>query len=193
MEILKIKRREFEIVEELSENRFVGVRKDKKYLIRKFEPHTQEGDMLVYSLKRIESSPISSPKLVLVDKKGGYIVNEYFEAELMMYILAREDATEDTLDQLFRNAYFARSASMTVDYSPKAWGLYDGKLYYLGETFTPYVKENDLVDKYLRFWFNTRELSEFLKNNGVFYDKNRIKDEYSVNKQIVLMACKYYR
>jgi hypothetical protein len=193
MEIIKIKRREFEITEKLSENKMVATRKGKKFLITSFEPHSHEGDLLVYSFKRIDSSPITSPKLALIDKKNGYVVTQYIEAESMMDFLAMEDVTEDILDQLFRNAYFARSASMSVDYSPKAWGLCEGKLYYLENTFTPYAKENDLVEKYIRLWFNTRELSEYLKNNGVFYDKNRIIDEYSVNKQIVLMACKYYR
>ena len=107
--------------------------------------------------------------------------------------LSKQDMTEELYDQLFKNAYYAKMSGMTISYSPNDWGLYNGSLFYLGETFSVFKKEEDLVDKSLRLWFNTRELSEFMKNNGVFYDKNRIKGEYEVNKEIVLMACKYYR
>lgn len=193
MNTIKIKHRDFEIIREFDENTFIANFKNKQYLIWKFEPKTREGDMFTYSLKRIDTSPIASPKLKFIDKKFGYAVREYLECELVIDLLSREDISEELLNQLFKNAYFARSSSMTIDYSPNKWGIKDGRLFYLGATFIPYIKEQDLVDKYLRLWFNTRELAEFMKNNGVFYDKKRIVDEYSVNKQIVLMACKYYR
>ena len=38
----------------------------------------------------------------------------------------------------------------------------------------------------------TKELADFYKKNGVLFDKKRIKDEYLANKEMVLMACKYY-
>ena len=193
MDVIKIKHREFTVTERIDEKSVIASLKNKQYLVTSYDPKSQEGQIFSYSLKRISNSPIVSPKLIFVDKKSGYIVREYVAAENVMDIISREDLSEDVYDQLFKNAYFARVSSMTLDYSPNAWGIKDGKLYYLAGTFTPYVKEKDLVDKYLRLWFNTRELAEFLKNNGVFYDKSRTKDEYSVNKQIVLMACKYYR
>lgn len=193
MENIKIKHREFVVEEEVSENIFIATYKNKQYTVIKFEPHSRDSDLLIYSLKRINSSPIRSPKLFWIDKKAGYAVREYIKNENMMNVLAREDLSEEMYDQLFKNAYYARVAVMTIDYQPNAWGISDGTLYYLGTSFVPFRKEIDLADKYLRLWFNTRELSEFLKNNGVFYDKSRLKDEYSVNKQIVLMVCKYYR
>ena len=64
-------------------------------------------------------------------------------------------------------------------------------------TFTLFIlsisKEKDLVEKYIRLWFNTKETASFMKENGLSFDSGRIKNEYEVNKQIVLMTCKYYR
>ena len=193
MNTLKIKHREFEVIEEKGNNVLIANFKNKQYEIIGYDSKSREGQLLIYSLERIHSSPISSPKLCWIDKKAGYIVREHFATENIMDILAKQDLSESIYDQLFKNAYFARSASMTIDYSPNVWGLKDGTLYYLGYSFTPFSKENDLVDKYLRLWFNTRELAQFLKNKGVFYDKSREKNEYEVNKEIVLMTCKYYR
>ena len=193
MSIVKIKHRDFEIIEEVNENTFIANFKNKQYVLTKFEPKTHEADLLTYSFKRIDSSPIRSPRLLFTDKKAGYVVREKIDVENMADYLAEKDLPENLLDQLFKNAYFARMAVMTIDYSPLSWGVKDDELFYMGDNFIPYCKEKDLIDKYIRLWFNTRELAEFLKNNGRFYDKTRIKDEYLVNKEIVLMACKYYR
>lgn len=190
---MKIKHREFEIKEQLDEQRYICTYKGREYLVIQFVPKSDEGNKLTYSLKRISITPINAPKLRWIDKKAGYIVRDYIPALIMTDYLSKQDMTEELYDQLFKNAYYAKMSGMTISYSPNDWGLYNGSLFYLGETFSVFKKEEDLVDKSLRLWFNTRELSEFMKNNGVFYDKNRIKGEYEVNKEIVLMACKYYR
>lgn len=188
-----IKHREFEIVKEVSEHSFIANYKNKQYFIRKFTPKSEEGDLLTYSLKRITTSGIKAPKLFWVDKKAGYVVSEYLEITPVTDILASGKIEEDLYDQLFKSAHYARVNFMTINYEPMAWGLSNGELYYLGTTFTVYKKSDDLVDKYLRLWFNTRELANYLEKNGIFYDKSHLKDEYSVNKEIVLMSVKYYR
>ena len=82
---------------------------------------------------------------------------------------------------------------MTLDYEPDKWMLVDGKLYYIYPSFIMYSKEKDLADKYIRLWFNTKELANYLAKLGVFYDKSRLKEDFQTNKQIVLTVCKYYR
>ncbi len=193
MEMIKIKHREFEIIETLSDNCFIATRKNNKFFVRKFTPKSEEGNEIAYAVRKIYLSGVKSPKLFYLDEKLGYVVSEYLEGELMSEYLSKNDMTEEMYRQLFYNAYSAKINHMTLDYSPNNWMVVLGDLYYIKPLFIIYQKEKDLVDKYLRLWFNTKELAEFLSKNNVFYDKSRIKDEYSTNKHIVLMTCKYYR
>ena len=82
---------------------------------------------------------------------------------------------------------------MTLNYEPEKWMLVNNELYYLSLMTIRYQKPKDLVDRYIRLWFNTNELAKYLKDLGKNYDKSRIKNDFSTNKEIVLMTCKYYR
>ena len=193
MEMIKIKHREFEIIETLSNNSFIGVYKDKKYFIKKYEPHSQEGNEITYAMRKISTSGVSSPKLKWIDNKLGYAVREYIEGRPISEVIASGDLSEDIYKQLFDNAYLAKLNKMTLNYEIDKWILAEDKLVYVYPMFIAYKKEKDLVDHYIRLWFNTKELNEFLTKLGIFYDKSRLKDEYLTNKEVVLMVCKYYR
>lgn len=193
MEIVKIKHREFAIIKTLSDNSFVAERKNKQYFVRKFTPGTIDGNELTYSLEKIAMSGAKSPKLFWIDKKLGYIVSAYLEGELATEYLSKNDMTEKLYESLFKSNYLAKMNHIALDYSPDKWMVVDQELYYVGTVMSIYEKKKDLTEGYIRLWFNTKELASFLSKNNVFYDKNRIKDEYSTNKEIVLKVCKYYR
>ncbi len=193
MEVIKIKHREFEILENISENSLILERKNIKFFARRFEPRTQDAKEIAYAIRKIATSGVKCPKLYYLDEKAGYAVFEYLNGSTVMQYLSENDITENMYEQLFKNAYYARLSGMTLNYEPDKWMLVDGTMYYVYPMFILYKKEKDLVDRYIRLWFNTKELAKFMENNGVFYDKTRIKDEFSTNKEIVLMTCKYYR
>lgn len=193
METIKIKHREFIITDTLSEDSFLLERKGKRYFARKFTPKSQEGEELTYAMRKLSTSGVSVPKLFYIDEKIGYVVSEYVEGELVSDYLSKNDLEESLYEDLFRNAYFAKVNHMTLNYEPDKWMIRNGKLIYIYPMVILYKKEKDLVDRYLRLWFNTKELAKFLSEKGVFYDKSRVKDDFSTNKAIVLMTCKYYK
>ena len=193
MEIVKIKHREFSIIQIISDNSFIAERNNKRFFVRKFTPKTQEGNELTYAMEKISMSGVKSPKLYYIDKKAGYVVSEYLEGQLMSEYLGQNDMTDTLYESLFKNAYMAKHSNMTLDYKPDKWMVINDELYYIYPMFIIYKKEKDLTDRYIRLWFNTKDLAKFLSENNVFYDKNRLKDEYSTNKEIVLTVCKYYR
>ena len=193
MEVIKIKHREFQLTEQVSENSFLLERKGKKFFARKFEPKTQDAKEMCYAMRKLATSGVKCPKLYYLDEKVGYAVFEYLEGETMMQYLSSNDMSEELYDQLFKNGYYAKMNKMTLNYEPDKWMIVNGTLYYVYPMFILYQKEKDLVDRYLRLWFNTKELSNFMAKNNVFYDKSRIKNEASTNKAIVLTICKYYR
>lgn len=193
METIKVKHREFQIIEQISDNSFLLERKAKKFFARKFEPKTQDAKEMCYAMRKIATSGVKCPKLYYLDEKAGYAVFEYLDGETMMQYLSSNEMSDELYEQLFNNSYYAKLNKMTLNYEPDKWMIANGTLYYVYPMFILYQKEKDLADRYIRLWFNTKELANYMKNNGVSYDKSRIKDEGSTNKEIVLTICKYYR
>ena len=193
MSEIKIKHRVFTFLEERSENSFLATHKDKTYEIFKFDYSTESGDALVYALNRIKNAGIKAPKIFLIDKKQGYAVREYLEGETVMKYISRQDLPEDFYRQIYLNQYLAKINRMTLNYEIDKWIVVDNTLYYVAPQFIMYNEEKDLVKKYIRLWFNTRELVKYLNAHGLSFDNSRLKDELATNKEIVLMACKYYK
>ena len=193
MSTIKIKHREFEIIKELSDKNLIASHKGKEYLIEKFDYSKDEGKAFVYALNRIKSAGISAPKVFCLDKKAGLVAKELIQGKLITELLAENDLEETVIEQLFLVAYLAKINRMTLNYNPDNWMWSNNKLFYMKSDFIEYDPEKDLVKKYLRLWFPTKECSEFLSKNGLNISKNRLNNEYLVNKQIVLMTCKYYK
>ena len=193
METIKIKHREFQKVEDVNENQFIGLFKDKQYMIYRFDPKSEEGKRYLYYLTRITNTGIRTPKLYWIDKKAGYAVRENLVGKKASEYMSEEDLSEKLYEDLFFNNYMAKMSHMTLNYSPENWLVVGENLYYNIDEFIVFEKSKDLVDYYIRLWFNTKEFANFCSKNGLNYDKKRMKDEYSTNKDIVLKTCKYYR
>lgn len=193
MSEIKIKHRIFEKVKDLSKESFLATYKGKTYEVLTFDYKTEAGDALMYALKRIQSAGVKAPKLFWIDKKAGYAVREYLEGESVMRYIANQDITDDMYKQLFLNEYLAKTNGMTLNYEPDKWIVVEGKLHYMFPQFIKYNEEKDLVKRYLRLWYNTKELNQFLNKNGLSYDKSRLKDELVTNKELVLLVVKYYK
>ena len=193
MEILKIKLRKFEVISKESEDVIIAKHGKKIYKITKFDPKTTEGDNYAYCINRVSTCGIKTPKLLLIDRKHGYVIREHVEGERVIDIIAREDLSEDIYKQLFENAYFAKVNRITINYEPDKWVVSNGILYYFDSFFTIYNPDEDLVRKYIRLWFPTKELNAYLKKFSLRLDESRTKEEYVANKEIVLMTCKYYK
>lgn len=188
MENIKIKHKQFEVLEIVSKDTFKANYKNNTYLIRKYEPDSIELDMI----KKLTKSMVNTPKVIRMDKKSGYVAYELVEGTLMSDYILENDFNENIYKQIFRNSYSARVAGLNLDYSLDKWMLLNDTLYYVGEYCEKYDPKNDFTKGKMREWFFTKELADFYKKNGVLFDKKRIKDEYSANKEMVLMTCKYY-
>ena len=193
MDSIKIKHRIFEKVKDLSDESFLATYKGQEFEVFKFDYKTVEGDALMYALMRIKNAGIKAPKLFWIDKKAGYIVREYLTGESAMELISKENIPEEIYKQLFINEYLAKVNKMTLNYEPDKWIIKDNTLYYMLPQFIEYNEEKDLVKKYLRLWFPTKELAQYLANNNLSFDRTRLKEELATNKELVLLVCKYYR
>ena len=193
MSEIKIKHRIFEKVKDLTDDSFLATYKGQEYEVFKFDYKTEVGDALMYSLMRIKNAGIKAPKLFWIDKKAGYAVREYLQGESLMELISKENIPEDLYRQLFLNEYLAKVNKMTLNYEPDKWIIKDGTLYYMLPQFIIYNEEKDLVKKYLKLWFPTKELAQYLANHNLSFDRTRLKEELATNKEMVLMVCKFYK
>lgn len=192
-DIIKTFLKKYEIVEQIDEETFLATCKNKKFLLRTFDFSSEDGQELEYSLTRIKSSGIKAPKLIKFDRKNGYYLTEYIEGIDAAEYISKNELSDEIYKQLFDNAYLAKIAKATLRYEPKKWIISDGVLYYVYPHVLDFDPEKDLVKRYIRLWFNTKELQKYLSDNGYSFDKKRIKDEYATNKEILLKTVSFYR
>lgn len=193
MSALKIKHREFEIVEIIKDDVFKCEYKSKLYFIKKYNLEDSESRAKFQNVQKIAKSNITLPKLKLVEKKTGYVVKEWLDGVLISDYILEHDFDDNLYKQVFMNSYMARVVGLTLDYSLDAWLLVSDKLYYVGDYCLKYDPKNDFTKSQIRLWFFTKELAEFYEKKGILFDKKRIKDEFVVNKEMVLTTCKYYQ
>lgn len=188
MEKLRIKHKDFDVTEILSKDSFKAEFKNETYFVKKYEPDSISLDMV----KKLLKSNVSIPKVKLFDKKTGYVAFQWLDGVLVSDYILDNDFNENIYKQIFKNSYMARAAGLNLDFSLDKWMLVNDTLYYVSEYCEKYDPKNDFTKFKMREWFFTSELVDFYKQKGILFDKNRIKNQFSVNKEMVLMTCKYY-
>ena len=192
MNTIIVKRKEFEILELISNNIFKCSLKNKLYLLTKLDINDAYYRENLLMISKLSHSAVKQPKLIIVDKKQGYIVREYVEGTTVFDYILDHDFNENIYKQIFYNSYSARMAGLNLNFDLKAWTLVGDELYYTDLFCEKYITSNDFTKNQIRLWFFSNELRDYYERNGILFDKNRLKQEYEVNKEMVLMTCKYY-
>ena len=192
MDKIVVKRKEFEIIEIISNNIFKCSFKNKEYIITKLNVNDAFYKENLLQISRLCHSAVVQPKLFVIDKKQGYVVRESLDGTSMFDYILDHDFDENIYKQVFYNSYLARIAGLNLDFDLKSWIMVGDKLYYYSLFVEKYNPNNDFTKAKIRNWFLGNELSKYYENNGVLFDKLRLKDDYTVNKEMVLMTCKYY-
>ena len=192
MDTIRIKHKDFEIVEIVKDNIFKCYFNNKYYIITKLKTDDPNYKDQLFYLNKLFNSGVPQPKLKCLDKKQGYVVQEYMEATSLFDYILDNDFNEMIYKKIFYNAYSAKVAGLKISFDLKSWVLINDSLYYVGLEAEKYSPDNDFTKKDIWYWFMGKELAEYYKNNGVLIDKSRIKSDFEVNKEMVLMTCKYY-
>ncbi len=192
MDKIVIKRKEFEIVELIANNIFKCSYKNKLYLLTKLDVNDSFYSDNLKQFNKLVHSAVKQPKTKLIDKKQGYIVREFVEGINLFDYILDNDFNESIYKQVFLNSYYARVAGLNLNFDLKSWLLVGDDLYYINLHSEKYEREKDFTKNEIRKWFLSAELRKYYEENGIIFDKTRLKDEYSINKEMVLMTCKYY-
>ena len=191
-EIIEIKRKEFEVLEKMGEHSFKVQRKNKIFFLKKYE-NKDAFNAFVDQYRRLKITAMDIPKCYLFDKNLLISVVDFIEGENIFNILLKEDIkNEEIFKNLFLDEWYMRREKLRIDFHPENF-IFDGKkLYYLPFKYGKFEPDYDFNMKDLRLWFPTKQLSAHAKSKGFEFDDSRIGNEYATNKQIALMAVKYY-
>lgn len=192
MEPIIVKRKAFDVIEIISNNIFKCSFKNNIYICYKIDTFKSDYIDEINSIKKLSRTGIKQPKLKFIDKKQGYVVREYVEGPTLFEYILDHDFDEAIYKQIYLNAYYARIAGFNLDYDLKSWIFANGVLYYNSLYTEKYKPELDFTKQAIRCWFLSDELRKYYEKNGVLIDKSRIKEDYAVNKEMVLMTCKFY-
>ena len=191
-EIIEIKRKEFEVLEKLGEHSFKVQRKDKIFFLKKYD-NKDAFNRFVEQYRRLKITALDIPKCYLFDKNLLISVVDFIEGDNMFDVLSKEDIkNEDVYKCLFLAEWYMRREKLRIDFSPENFVFNGKKLYYLPYSFGKFEPDYDFNMKDLRLWFATKQLSSYVKSKGIEFDDSRIGNEYAINKQIALLAVKYY-
>ena len=192
METIVIKRKEFTILEQLGERSYKVERKGKVFFLKKFENSKEEFQVFLKAAHRFSITAIATPKIYLYDKNAYVVVMQYVEGDNILDILVEKDLPEEILEEVFTINYYAKFEKMVLNHHPDEY-KYDGKkLYYLPFEFREFKDKDTFATDGIKLWFYTKELVNYLKEKGLPYDEKRIGNEFARNKEMALMAVKYY-
>ena len=192
-EIIEIKRKEFEVLEQIGERSFKVSRKGQLYFLKKYEDDPAGFDKFVDAEHRLRVSGVTNPKCYLFDKKTRIAVIEYIEGKTCLELLLREDLPEQAIELLFKTFWYARDDRMMLDFKPECFKCTNGKLYYLPFKYQKYVNNESFIQNDIRLWFFTKDFIKYCHDKGIDVDQTRLKSDYETNKSIALMTVKYYR
>ena len=191
-EIIEIKRKEFEVLEKLGEHSFKVQRKDKIYFLKKYD-NKESFNKFVEQYRRLKITALDIPKCYLFDKNLLISVVDFIEGDNIFEILLKEEIkNEDIYKLLFLDEWYMRREKLRIDFRPDNFIFNGKKLYYLPYSFGKFEPNYDFNMNDLRLWFITKQFAAYAKSKGFEFDDSRVGNEYATNKQIALMAVKYY-
>lgn len=187
----EIKRKVFTVKEKISETSYKVERKGKFFFLKQFT-NKEDFNQFVKVAHRFSITAIDTPKVYYFDKNQFIVIMQYIEGESILNMLIKGDLEERFYEMIFKIEWYAHNEKMILDFMPEQF-IFDGKkLYYLGFKFVTYNQKESFAMKDIKYWFYTKDFANYLKNKGLPVDESRIGNEYAKNKEMALMACKYY-
>ena len=193
MRQIEIKRKVFDIIEQMGEKSYKVSRKGDLYFLKDFGDDKDGFEEFVDDTNTLKVTGIKTPKVYLYDKNSRIIVMEFIDGCFMSEFLSVQDPDDSIYQKLFQTYWFCKVDKIYIDFKPGNFKLYNNNLYYIPFKYKKFVDNNTFLQNDLFYWFATPKLEEYLGSAGFSFDHKRIKNEYETNKLITLLSIKYYR
>ena len=191
-ETISIKRKDFTVLEHLGEHSFKVKRKGKIYFLKQYK-RREDFDSFVKNSHRLKITAIDIPKVYLFDKDKMISVVDYIDGDNIFDLLVNDQPiNEDVFKFLMQDEWYARKERVRINLTPDCFKFNGKKLYYLSYQACVFESNYDFIMKDFRLWFITQDFIRYAASKGVKIDEKRLGNEYATNKQIALMAVKYY-
>ncbi len=192
-EIIEIKRKEFEIIEQIGDRSFKVQRKGQLFFMKKYENDSEGFEAFIDAEHKLRVSGVCNPKCYMFDKKLKIVIIEYVEGDTCLEALLGGSLSETIIELLFKTFWYAKNDRLALDYRPDNFIFTNGKLYYMPFKVGKYVSNDSFVQNDVRLWFYTKEFIQYCHSLGISTDQSHLKSDYETNKNIALMTVKYYR
>ena len=193
VEEIEIKRKVYQVVEQIGERSFKVERKGQFFFLKKFDDDKEGFERFVDCEHRLRVSGVTNPKCFLYDKKLRWAIIEFIDGENCFEILRLAQLPEQILELMFKAFWYARNDRMELDMRPHNFVYANNKLYYMPFIYKKFVSNDNFVQRDIRLWFHTKEFAKYCHELGSAFDQSLIKSDYETNKSIALMTVKYYR
>ena len=193
VEEIEIKRKVYQVVEQIGERTFKVERKGEYFFLKKFDDDKAGFQDFVDCEHRLRVSGVTNPKCFLYDKNLRWAVIEYVEGDNCLDLLKEGSLSEQILELMFKTFWYARNDGMELDMKPDNFVYTNGKLYYLPFKYKRFVSKDNFVQKDLRLWFFTKEFVKYCHDKGIDVDQSLVKSDYETNKNMLLTVAKHYR
>ena len=146
---------------------FFHVKKEgKDYMAKALEIRMPEDQLErdVEGYKMLQKCGIPGPKILQIDPQTKMILFEFSTIRTVYELLVEKEETTSYLEEIRRLAEVAKASGIALDYFPSRYLASEGKLIYLSSTYYPYSEEKSLANTNEKYWSQTQELEDYIKN-----------------------------
>lgn len=191
-ETINIKRKEFVVIEKMGERSFKVERKGKIFFLKKYD-RRDELEEFIKNSRRLKITALETPKVYMFDKDQLISVVDFIEGDNILDLLLKDGTLDELIyKSILADEWYMRREKLKIDFAPNNFKFNGKKLVYLPFKTLPFEQGYNFAMKEFRLWFYTKEFSKYVKSLGYSFDDSRIGNEYATNKQMALMAVKYY-
>ena len=191
-ETINIKRKEFVILEKMGENSFKVERHGKVFFLKKYQ-RRDDLDSFIKVSHRLKITALDIPKVYMFDKDQLISVVDFVEGPNMLEeLLKSEIKNEEIFKLLLLAEWYMRREKLSIDFAPHNFKFTGKKLVYLPFKAGNLQPNYNFTMKDFRLWFYTKDFAQYARSLGYSFDDSLVGNEYATNKQIALMAVKYY-
>ena len=160
-----------------------------RYMVRVY----REGyEQMLADYKILKHAGINMAMMDYHDDENKIIAFDYFPEPDVLEVLAKGDLPENYFEALFSLYRFARFSRVALDWEPQNFMLRGSQMFYLPIKVRKMDDKNGLEKGGLAAWFRGKELKKILEKKGYDLSNYKAMDDALVNKQMTLMAVKYW-
>ena len=191
-ETINIQRKEFVVIEKMGERSFKVERKGKIFFLKKYD-RRDELEEFIKNSRRLKITALETPKVYMFDKDQLISVVDFIEGDNILDLLLKDGTLDELIyKSILADEWYMRREKLKIDFVPNNFKFNGKKLVYLPFKTLPFEQGYNFAMKEFRLWFYTKEFSKYVKSLGYSFDDSKIGNEYATNKQMALMAVKYY-